>query len=61
MQPPEPTAVTSSQHATRRASRLQLTRLDRQHQTLLIIDLHIKDVHVGNVEDCIGPGAPARP
>ena len=60
MQPPDPPAVAGSQHPTRRTGRLQLTRLDRQHQPLLIIDLHIEDVHVGNVEDCIGPGAPAR-
>jgi hypothetical protein len=28
--------------------------------TLLVVDLHIKDVHAGNIEDRIGPGAPAR-
>jgi hypothetical protein len=30
-------------------------RLDRQHQPLLIIDPHIEDVHVRNIEDRIGP------
>ena len=33
-----------------------LTRLDGQHQPLLVVDLHINDVHVGNIEDGIGPG-----
>jgi hypothetical protein len=37
-----------------------LTRLDGQHQPLLVVDLHINDVHVGNIEDGIGPGAPTR-
>jgi hypothetical protein len=52
--------MASGHHATGRARRLQLTRLNRQHQTLLIIDLHIEDMHVGNIEYCIGPGAPTR-
>jgi hypothetical protein len=60
MQPPEPPAVASREHPTPRTGRLQLTRLDRQHQTLLIIDLNVEDMHVGNIEDCIGPDAPAR-
>lgn len=42
-----------------RAAGLQLTELDGQHQPLLVVDLHIEDVHVGNIEDGIGPGAPA--
>jgi hypothetical protein len=25
-----------------------------------VVHLHIEDVHVGNIEDRIGPGAPAR-
>ena len=60
VQDPDPAAVADRQHAARRAGRLQLTRLDRQHQTLLVVDLHVEDVHVGNIEDRIGPGAPAR-
>ena len=39
---------------------LQLTGLDGQHQPLLVVDLHVEDVHVGDIEDRIGPGAPAR-
>jgi hypothetical protein len=27
---------------------------------MLIIDLHIQDMHVGDIEDGIGPGAPER-
>jgi hypothetical protein len=34
--------------------------LDAEHQPLLVVVLHIDDVHVGNIEDGIGPGAPAR-
>ena len=59
MQHPDPAAVADREHPAGRAGRLQLTRLDREHQALLIIDLHIEDVHVGNIEDRIGPGTPA--
>src|SRR5215217_1978202 len=34
--------------------------LDREHQPRLIIDLHVEDVHVGNIENRIGPGAPTH-
>jgi hypothetical protein len=27
---------------------------------LLVVDLNIEDMHVGNIEDGIGPGAPTR-
>ena len=52
--------VAHREYPARRAGRLQPTRLDRQHQPLLTIDLHLKDVHVGNIEDRISSGAPAR-
>jgi hypothetical protein len=48
------------EHATGRAGGLHLTRLDGEHQPLLVVDLNIEDVHVGNIEDGIGPGAPTR-
>jgi hypothetical protein len=34
--------------------------LDRHHQPLLLIDSDIEDVHAGNIEHRIGPGAPAH-
>ena len=34
--------------------------LHRKHQPLPVIDCHVEDMHVGNIEDRIGPGAPAR-
>lgn len=39
---------------------LQLTGLHGQHQPLPVVDLNVEDVQLGNVENCIGPGAPAR-
>jgi hypothetical protein len=48
------------QHATGRTCGLHVTRLDGQHQPLLVVNLNTEDVHVGNVQDRIGPGAPAR-
>jgi hypothetical protein len=60
VQRPDPAAVPDSHHPARRAARLHLTRLDRQHQTLLSIDLDVEHVHLGDIEDRIGPGAPAR-
>jgi hypothetical protein len=60
MQDPDSPAVADSQHPACRTGGLQLTRLDGQHQPPLVVDLHIKDMHVGNIEDRIGPGAPAR-
>src|SRR5687768_4940292 len=60
MHDPDSAAVADRQHAACRTAGLQLTRLDGEHQPLLVVDLHIKDVHVGNIEDRICPGAPAR-
>ena len=60
VQHPKPAAVADCHYPTCRACRLQLTRLDGEHQPLLVIDLNIEDMHVGNIEDGIGPGAPAR-
>ena len=60
VQHPDPAAVADREHPARGAAVLQLTRLDRQHQPLPVVDLHVEDVHVGNIEDRIGPGAPAR-
>ena len=60
MQHPDPATVANREHPAGRAGRLQLSRLDSEHQALLVVDLHLQDVHVGNVEDRIGPGAPAR-
>jgi hypothetical protein len=48
------------QYATARTGGLQLTRLDGQHQPLPVIDLHINNVHVGNIEYGISSGAPTR-
>src|SRR5215218_6407032 len=48
------------EHAARRAASLELTRLHCQHQPRPVVDLDIEDVHVGNIEDRIGSGAPAR-
>ena len=59
MQHPDPAAVADREHPAGRAGRLQLT-LDGEHQASHVVDLHLQDVHVGNVEDRIGPGAPAR-
>jgi hypothetical protein len=53
---PWPTA-----NPTGRAGGLQLTRLDAEHQPLLVIDLHIEHVHVGNIEDGISSGTNAHP
>jgi hypothetical protein len=53
-------AAADREHPAGRAGRLQLTRLDGEHQASHVVDLHLQDVHVGNVEDRIGPGAPAR-
>jgi hypothetical protein len=60
VQDPDAAAVADRHHAATWAGRLQLTRLDRQHQTLLVADLHVEHVHAGNIKDRIGPGAPAR-
>src|SRR5829696_2336769 len=60
MQHPNPAAVTDSHHPAGPAGLLQLTRLDRKHQALLVIDLNVEDMHVGDIEDRIGSGAPAR-
>jgi hypothetical protein len=35
--------------------------LDGEYKPLLVVDLHIEDVHVGNIEDGTGPGASAHP
>jgi hypothetical protein len=59
-QDPDPPAVTDRHYSTCRTCGLQLPRLDSQHQPLLTIDLHLEDVHVGNIEDRISSGAPAR-
>jgi hypothetical protein len=61
MQHPDAATAGHREHPARRAGSLQLTRLDRQHQPLLTIDLHLEDVHVGNIEDRISLGAPAHP
>jgi hypothetical protein len=60
MQLPVPTAVAGRHNPTSRAGCVQPTRLHREHQPLLIVDLHIEEVHVGNIEDGIGPGTPTR-
>ena len=60
MQYPEPPAVANCHHPTCRACGFQLTRLDCEHQPLLVVNLDIEDVHVGNIEDGIGPGAPTH-
>jgi hypothetical protein len=60
VQHPDPAAVADRQHPTGRAGRLQLAGLHSEHQALLVVDLHLKDMHVGNIEDRIGPGAPTR-
>jgi hypothetical protein len=60
MQHPDPATVANREHPADRAGRLQLSRLDGEHQALLVVDLHLQDVHVGNVEDRIGPGTPTR-
>jgi hypothetical protein len=60
VQHPQPPAVADCHDPTRRACRLRLTRLDGEQQPLLIVDLNIENMHVGNIEDGIGPGAPTR-
>jgi hypothetical protein len=60
VQHPDPPAVADRHYPTCRACRRQLTRLDGEHQPLLVVHLNAEDVHVGNVQDRIGPGAPAR-
>ena len=60
VQHPDSAAVAERDHPTGRAGGLQPTRLDGEHQPLLVVHLHIKDVHAVNIEDCISPGAPAR-
>jgi len=40
MQHPDPAAVADRDHPAGRAGRLQLTRLDGEHQALLV-DLHL--------------------
>jgi hypothetical protein len=49
--------VANRHYATCRAVGLQLTRLDGQHQSMLIIDLHIHDMHVWIIDDGVGLGA----
>jgi hypothetical protein len=61
MQDPDSAAVADRQHAACRTGGLQLTRLYGEHQPLLVVDLHIKDVHAGNIEDRIGPGRTSAP
>jgi hypothetical protein len=51
---PWPTAITPQ------SGRAPPADPTRQHQPLLTIDLHLEAVHVGNIEDCISSGAPAR-
>ena len=60
MQHPDSTAMANRKHTTGRAAGLHLTRLDGEHQPLPVINLHINDVHAGNIEDGIGSGAPTR-
>jgi hypothetical protein len=60
MQHPDSAAVADRQHSICWTAGLKLTGLDSQHQPLVVVDLHIEDVHVRNTQDGIGPGAPAR-
>jgi hypothetical protein len=53
MQDPGSAAVADRHHPACRAGGLELTRLDGEHQPLLVVDLNIEHVHVGNIEDRI--------
>ena len=48
-------------HATAGAGGLLLSRLDGEHQPLPVVDLHIKDMHVGDIEDGISPAHQRAP
>jgi hypothetical protein len=60
MQLPDPTTMADREHAAQRAAMLQPAGLHRKHQPRPLVDLDIENVHVGSIEDRIGPGAPAR-
>jgi len=60
VQYPDSAAVTDSHHPAAWAGRLHLAGLDGEHQASLVVDLHVEDMHVRNIEDPIGLGAPAR-
>ena len=60
VQQPGPPAVPDREHPARWTAVLELAGLDGQHQPSSVVDLHVENVHAGNIEDRIGPGAPAR-
>jgi hypothetical protein len=60
VQRPDPSAVTHREHPAFGAGGRQLTRLHGEDQSLLVVDPYLQDVHVSNIENGIGSGAPAR-
>ena len=56
----DPAAVADRQHSTGWAAVLEAVGLNRQHEPLPVINLHVQDVHVGNVEHRVGTRTPAR-
>ena len=60
VQHPAAAAMTDRNHPAPGAAVLDLIGLDRHHQPLLLVDSDIEDVHAGNIEHRIGPGAPAH-
>ena len=60
MKDPAASAMPDRKHPAAGAAVLHLIGLDRHHQPLLVVDNDIEDMHAGNIEHRIGPGAPAR-
>src|SRR5215213_10762655 len=53
-------AVANREHTAAGATLLDLVGLHGEHQPVLLVDRDGEDVHPGNVEHSVGPGAPAR-
>ncbi len=53
-------AVANRDHTAAGAAVLDLVGLHGEHQPVLLVDRDGEDVHPGNVEHSVGPGAPAR-
>lgn len=56
----DPAAVPDRDDPTRRAAADVDVRLHSDHQPCIIATLHVKNVHAGEVEKGVGPGAPPR-
>jgi hypothetical protein len=57
---PYQTAVVGGEHPARSAPSIDSVRLDGEYQLFVAVVVHLHDMQVSNVEDCIDSGAPGR-